>query len=218
MCQASCCEQGPCPHGVRVLAGGVVSPQASWTELQAVIHAAEEVASCSDQVAGGAERRRQSPRKGSRGQAFQVAGGSAWEAAQLAPARKFTVMGLRRSKEGRPAQLLSLLAQSSGRVSGRTKSKVAGCPGVPTLQTVRFGGITGSSPWEQAGKPLHLGGEGTGGRQGLLTQLRRTATCQRHPPPHPHLPDLRPLPRERLRHCLPVLAQASWLCCPFKGA
>lgn len=103
--------------------------------MQAVIHAAEEVASCSDQVAGGAERRRQSPRKGSRGQAFQVAGGSAWEAAQLAPVRKFTVMGLRRSKEGRPAQLLSLLAQSSGRVSGRTKSKVAGCPGVPTLQS-----------------------------------------------------------------------------------
>lgn len=58
MCQTLCCEpdpQGPCPPGAESLYGGdPVSPQASRTELQAVTHALEEVASCSDRVAGGA--------------------------------------------------------------------------------------------------------------------------------------------------------------------
>lgn len=32
-----------------------MKPQASWTELRGVMHAAEEVASCSDPVAGGGQ-------------------------------------------------------------------------------------------------------------------------------------------------------------------
>lgn len=121
---------------------------------------------------------------------------------------KATAMGIKQDTEGR---LPNLLYQNAGRVSGQTKSKVAECLGVPTLRTVRFGGITGSAPWEQTGKPLHLGGRGMegGGDCSPSPRWRPARDTPSPPTAHPHTPDLRPLP---------VLAQASELCGPFKGA
>lgn len=112
--------------------------------------------------------------------------------------QKVAMMGIRTKRVACTALSAGLQGQSSGRAPGQTNSKVAECPGVPTLQS-DLGESQAPLPGSKQETPSTWGGgRGGGGSQGLLTQLRRTATCQDNPHHHHHCCqlDLCPLPGE----------------------
>lgn len=129
-------------------------------------------------------------------------------------------MGIRTKRVACTALSAGLRGQSSGRAPGQTNSKVAECPGVPTLQS-DLGESQASLPGSKQETPSTWGGgeHGGGGSQGLLTQLRRTATCQDNPPPPPPLLPTGPVspPRGRLLHCLPLFSRPIGSAVPLKG-
>lgn len=196
-----------------------MKPQASWTELRGVMHAAEEVASCSDPVGGGLTEETEPQEAGDMHSRWQEAppGGPL---SMLRDLQKVAVMGIRTKRVACTALSAGLRGQSSGRAPGQTNSKVASARGFPPCSQI-WGNHRLLSPGASRKPPPPGGGQGGRGSQGLLTQLRRTATCQDNPPTSTTTTAANwtcvPSPG-KAPSLPPALRQANRLCCPFKRA